>query len=114
MPSGLLTVALRSFTYTSDHFQIENTYVKIELLSTVDREKVQGGYNSQEQMQLIRECLTSEYLNMYRQEIPGKATSSRKTKVVLNETNIFLLRHYSDQLAISLYQKPKAKTADQS
>lgn len=55
---------------------------------------------------MIPEEHSTQHLGLYKQDPQKKG--SRKTTLLLNEVTNFIVRHFSDQLVISLYQKAPA------
>lgn len=93
-------MVLRRITHTSTNFKSDSIFARISLSSNVPRDRV-AAYSLHKDS--IREVYETQPLSFYH-KIDPKAPS-RKTSIEVNEMNNFLLRHYCDELILSLHKR---------
>lgn len=89
-----MNVALKKMSYNSLNFNQDN-YIRLTLKSKVGKEKIIN-FNSS-----ICDFKETHSIGFYKK----RTENNNKTVVMLNEVANFIVRHFADQMIISIYNK---------
>ena len=101
---------MRRLAHTNQgNFPLENTILRVSIKSHIKRDRVLAYSNGS-----IKESYDSQVLSIYKEA--EQSGSSRKKTLILNEVSNFIIRHFSDQIVLSLHSKSEVdvKTGTQS